>query len=70
MMLDRIRENIIQVMREKDMDEIDLMTATGTSPATMQKWLSGTRIPTAYGLYRIAKALHVSMDSLMYGVEE
>ena len=33
------------------------------------RWLAGKRQPTAYGLYKIAKALETTMEALMDGVD-
>ena len=41
----------------------------GVTDGTMTRWLRVERQPTAYGLYKVAKVLGVSMESLMQGVD-
>lgn len=42
----------------------------GVTHATMSRWINGVRQPTAYGLYRLARLFHCSMEELMEGVED
>ena len=42
----------------------------GVGHDTMSQWVNGRRQVTAYGLYRISKALGVTMEELMEGVED
>ena len=66
-----IGNNIRNLMQKNNMDSIDLANRLYPTPyATIVKWISGARQPTAYGLYRIAKVFGESMEKLMEGIED
>lgn len=59
-----IGENIVRVCREKGISFDSLCEKTGARPETMEKWLTGYRCITVYGLHRTAKAVDCTMDEL------
>lgn len=65
-----ISQNVKRIALNKGVDCVDLAHATNTPLATMNKWWVGVRNPTAYGLYRISKALDCPMEDFMVGIEE
>ena len=58
-------DNDTDVFKEQNNDMISI----NVTEATMSRWISGKRQPTAYGLYRVAKVFRVDMESLMEGIE-
>ena len=55
-------------MQNKTLDQ--LAEEIGVSHDTMSKWTNGRRQITSYGLYRVSRALGVTMERLMEGIEE
>ena len=55
-------------MQNKTLDQ--LAEEIGVSRDTMSRWCSGHRQITVYGLYRVSKALGVSMNRLSEGIED
>ncbi len=62
--------NITKQCKKNHMSPRELADRIGVPLKTMQNWISGERKITAYGLYRCAKTLGVTMESLMQGVDE
>lgn len=67
---EKIAENIKAVMNKKNICNRELADLTKTTEVTMSRWLSGHRMITASGLYRVAKVLGVTMENLMEGSED
>ena len=60
-----ITSNIVLTMREKSIKQIELAEAINVSKQTMSKMLNGSRTINAIELNSIAKALEVSIESLV-----
>ena len=64
-----IGNNIKTELQKCGKTQKDLAEEINVTEATMSRWISGKRQPTAYGLYRVAKVFRVDMESLMEGIE-
>jgi len=62
-------KNIRKRLIDAEMTQHELAEKVGLTDVTVSRYLNGQRQPTAYALYRISKALRVSMEYLMQGVE-
>lgn len=62
-------KNIQKRLIDIDMSRHDLAAAIGLTEATLSRYISGKRQPTAYALFRMARAMDTSMEYLMQGVE-
>lgn len=65
-----IAENICSEMEARGIDKLQLVMDLGYKPETIERWLSGDRCVTAYGLFRIARYLGCTMEHLMDGCME
>lgn len=50
---------------EYDMEVKDLAEKIGSTPRTVNRWLSGDRPPTVKGVISIAKVLNLSLDEML-----
>ena len=64
-----VSKNIKKGLEEKGETARWLAAKVGVTDVCMIRWLAGKRQPTAYGLYKIAKALDTTMEALMDGVD-
>lgn len=64
-----VSKNIKKSLEEKGETARWLAAKVGVTDVCMIRWLAGKRQPTAYGLYKIAKALETTMEALMDGVD-
>lgn len=62
-------ENIYKMLKHRKMTQHDLAVAIGSHDATVSKWMSGQRSPSAYALLRISRELGVTMEELMEGID-
>lgn len=65
-----IGKNIQRILEERNMKQADLCKKTEISSALMSNYISGTNEPGIERLARIAKALSVSIDKLVYYDEQ
>lgn len=65
-----VGENIFKMLKHRKMTQHDLAVAIGSHDATVSKWMSGQRSPSAYAVLRMSKVLGVSMEFLMAGVDD
>lgn len=61
--------NIGALLDDRGMTRADLADGIGVSGDTLDRWLSGKRPITVYALYRTARFLSVTMDSLCNGID-
>ena len=61
---------IIQLRKERNMTQQALADAARLHVNQIKKYESGTAQPTLKALINVAKALHVSLDNLVFGSEE
>lgn len=60
-----IPENLAMLLNERGMTQAELAHATGDTTMRISYYVRGERQPSAGALSRLAKALHVSMESLV-----
>lgn len=65
-----IAKNLSKILEERGMSQRALATATGDSPMRISHYVLGKTQPVATALSRIAEALGVSMESLVYGEQK
>ena len=65
-----VGKNIKLYCRMQNMTLDQLAEEIGVSLDTISRWCSGRRQITSYGLYRVSRALGVSMEKLMKGIED
>lgn len=63
-------DNIKRLCKRKNITLNALASDIGVSHCTMSNWVNGHRQVTSYGLMRISKALGVTMEELMEGIED
>ena len=61
-----IGKKILRIMKEKEMSQKQLATASGITEAAISKYISGEREPRITFLKRIADALDVPADEFLY----
>ena len=61
-----IGKKILRIMKEKEMSQKQLATASGITEAAISKYISGKREPRITFLKRIADALDVPADEFLY----
>lgn len=61
-----IGKKILRIMKEKEMSQKQLATASGITEAAISKYISGEREPRITFLKRIADALDVPADAFLY----
>ena len=71
-MFDRnaIGENMLKMIVKSGMTVEQFAKEIGVNTDTLQRWLDGSRQITVYALYRSARCLRTSMDSLCEGIAE
>lgn len=57
--------NLKEIMREKNMRQIDVANKSGISKGRVSRWMSGENIPYGESLAKLAEALGVSVDRLL-----
>lgn len=62
--------NLKKLMIEREMTAADIARKTGMTQATLSRYINGKRIPKINSVIKIAKALNVSIELLMKGVDE
>ncbi len=65
LLTDRINERVKQLK----LKQIDIVSATGASPATVNKWLNHTNEPSVKYLENLAAVLNVSIQWLVTGID-
>lgn len=70
MNINAVGNNIRNRLDENCMSQRQLAQAIGVTDVTMNRWVTGWRQPTAYGLYRISKVFGCTMEDLMEGIED
>ena len=65
-----VGKNIKLYCRMQNMTLDQLAEEIGVSHDTISRWCNGRRQITSHGLYRVSKALGVSMEKLMEGIED
>lgn len=60
-----VANNVMDLVRKKDMKQVELADAIGVSKQTMSKMMSGARTINIAELKRIAEYFQVSMDDLV-----
>lgn len=69
LLLDGVKR-IRQLIKDKNLKQIDLVDALGVSKKTVTQWLQGSSIPSAQHLIELAKILGVSERWVFEGKEE
>ncbi len=62
-------ERIAELLKAKDMTQRDLARMTDVTDAAMSHYIKGDRVPRSAVMARIADALGISTDYLMFGKE-
>ena len=65
-----VGKNIKLFCRMQNMTLDQLAEEIGVSHDTISRWCNGRRQITSYGLYRVSRALGVSMNRLSEGIED
>ena len=60
-----LSKNMKRLMKDQEIKQYWLAKKCHVSQNTISRWVTGACVPPATGLYRIAKALHVTMEYLM-----
>lgn len=66
----QLGENIYKVLREKKWKQKDLAWELAITRQLLSKYINGDVIPSYMVLYRISRALDVTMDFLVEGIEK
>ena len=56
---------LFQLLRERGMTQKDLADITGLTQSAVSHYIKGDRMPRGDSLFRIAEALHISVDELI-----
>ena len=62
--------NVHRILKEKKLNQHDLCRMADVGYSSLSTWVSGTRTPNAWSLYKIAKALGVTVDELLKGIDD
>ena len=60
-----LSKNIKHLMKDRELKQEWLAQKCQVHQNTTSRWITGKSEPSATGLYRLAKAFNVSMESLM-----
>lgn len=63
-------KHLVQLRKERNMTQQALADAIGLHVNQIKKYEAGTAQPTLKALINLAKALHVSLDRLVFGESE
>lgn len=58
--------NLKRILNEKGITQSNLAALIVSTETTVSRWVNGERIPSAYAIVRIANALKVDLDELLY----
>ena len=61
---------LVQLRKERDLTQQALADLVGLHVNQIKKYEAGTAQPTLKALIKLAKNLHVSLDDLVFGVDE
>ena len=62
--------NLTKILHEKGIKQARLADKADLSAVSLSRYANGSMQPSVYTLYKIAKALGVSMESLITGIDE
>ena len=65
-----IGRNIRRILDERKLSQVWLAGQIGASNTVFTPWMAGRYLPSVPMLYKIAKVLGVTMDSLMEGYDD
>ena len=65
----KISENIFAIMEQKGMSQLELATKTGIAQSVISDWNTKKTNPAANKIMIICKALDVSPEELLEGME-
>ena len=63
-------KRLIQVRKKRGLTQNALAELTGLNVSQIYRWESGTSRPILEGVIKLAKALHVSIDELVFEEDE
>ena len=63
----RFKENIKRLLCERGLKQKDIAKITKLTKSAISKYINGDRMPDIYNLVRLAEALNVSIDYLIFG---
>ena len=63
-----VSERILMRMKELNLQQVDLIGATGLSKGTVSKWISGINTPSGKSITSLARALKTSPEWILDGV--
>lgn len=63
--LDIFAENLLELMKEKGYNQIDLAESTNLSKGTISSYINKRKVPGIRALVNIAYELNISFDDLM-----
>ena len=62
--------NIHEILKARKMTQGDLAKIAGVKYCSLSSWMSGRYIPSICVLHKIAKALNVTTDELLKGIDD
>lgn len=57
------------IMRDRDINRVQLSELTGISTMSIGRYINGTRLPSGYTLRKFARALGCTVDDFFYHIE-
>lgn len=64
-----VSERILMRMKELNLQQVDLIEATGLSKGTVSKWISGVNTPSGKSITSLSKALKTSPEWILDGID-
>ena len=65
----RLGDNIVRILKQKKMTQKELAERCGIGERLISKYVCGHHIPSYIVLYRISRALEVTLEDLVEGIE-
>lgn len=62
--------NVHRILKERKMTQGDLARMADVDYSALSIWISGHCMPRVWSLYKIAKALNVTTDELLKGIDD
>ena len=62
--------NIYQILKERKMTQGELAKMADVNHSSLTFWMQGHHMPNVWALYKIAKALNVTTDELLKGIDD
>lgn len=62
---DSIAWRLNHILKTAGMSQVELANRTGFSEVTISRYVNGSRMPSAYAIYKMAEALNVTTDAIL-----